>query len=70
MTKVITVQYLNDTIEKLQKIDKGDWIDLRAAYDYTIKKGEFALIHLGVAMKLPDGYEAHLAPRSSTYSKY
>ncbi|MBO7209758.1 MAG: dUTP diphosphatase, partial [Methanobrevibacter sp.] len=47
-----------------------DWIDLRAAYDYTIKKGEFALIHLGVAMKLPDGYEAHLAPRSSTYSKY
>ena len=21
-------------------------------------------------MKLPDGYEAHLAPRSSTYSKY
>ena len=70
MAKTITVQYLNDTIEKLKKIDKGDWIDLRAAYDYSIKKGEFVLIHLGVAMKLPDGYEAHLAPRSSTYSKY
>src|SRR5574344_358649 len=70
MAKTITVQYLNDTIEKLQKIDKGDWIDLRAAHDYSIKKGEYKLIHLGVAMKLPDGYEAHLAPRSSTYSKY
>ena len=70
MEKTITVQYLNDSIERLKKIEKGDWIDLRAAYDYTIKKGEFTLIHLGVAMKLPDGYEAHLAPRSSTYSKY
>ena len=70
MAKTITVQYLNDTIKKLQKIDKGDWIDLSAAHDYSIKKGEFILIHLGVAMKLPDGYEAHLAPRSSTYSKY
>ena len=70
MAKTIIVQYLNDTIEKLKKIDKGDWIDLRAAHDYSIKKGEFTLIHLGVAMKLPDGYEAHLAPRSSTYSKY
>ena len=70
MAKTITVQYLNDSIERLKKIEKGDWIDLRAAHDYSIKKGEFILIHLGVAMKLPDGYEAHLAPRSSTYSKY
>lgn len=41
MEKTITVQYLNDSIERLKKIEKGDWIDLRAAYDYTIKKGEF-----------------------------
>ena len=70
MSKTIIVQYLDDTIERLQKIEKGDWIDLRAAYDYVIPKGQFALIHLGVAMKLPDGYEGHLVPRSSTYKKY
>lgn len=70
MSKTIIVQYLDDTIERLQKIEKGDWIDLRAAYDYVIPKGEFQLIHLGVAMKLPDGYEGHLVPRSSTYKKY
>lgn len=27
-------------------------------------------VHLGIAMKLPDGFEAILAPRSSTFSKY
>ena len=70
MSKTIIVQYLDDTIERLQKIEKGDWIDLRAAHDYVIPKGQFALIHLGVAMKLPDGYEGHLVPRSSTYKKY
>ena len=70
MSKTIIVQYLDDTIERLQKIEKGDWIDLRSAYDYVIPKGEFQLIHLGVAMKLPDGYEGHLVPRSSTYKKY
>lgn len=70
MSKTIIVQYLDDTIERLQKIEKGDWIDLRSAYDYVIPKGQFMLIHLGVAMKLPDGYEGHLVPRSSTYKKY
>lgn len=70
MSKTIIVQYLDDTIERLKKIEKGDWIDLRAAHDYVIPKGQFALIHLGVAMKLPDGYEGHLVPRSSTYKKY
>lgn len=53
-----------------QKIQKGDWIDLRAAEDVRLNEGEFALIPLGVAMKLPDGYEAHVVPRSSTFKKY
>ena len=55
----IKIQYLNDQVERLRYIDgKSDWIDLRAAEEVTLKKGEFALIHLGVAMKLPEGYEA------------
>lgn len=68
--KQITVQYLDDTIERLTINTKGDWVDLRAAETVEMKKGDFRLIHLGVAMKLPDGYEAHIVPRSSTYKKW
>ena len=35
-----------------------------------MKAGEFRLIPLGVAMKLPEGYEAHVVPRSSTFKNY
>lgn len=65
----IKVKYFAD-IEPLEKIDKGDWIDLRAAADVTLKKCEYALIPLGVGMILPKGYEAHVAPRSSTYKHF
>lgn len=67
----ITIQYLNDEIERLCYIDgKSDWIDLRAAERVELKAGEFKLIHLGVAMQLPKGYEAHIAPRSSTFKNF
>lgn len=69
--ETIQIQYLDETIEKLTYIDgKSDWIDLRSAVDVTLKAGEFKLIHLGVAMKLPEGYEAHVVPRSSTYKNF
>lgn len=48
----------------------SDWIDLRAAERVEMKAGEFRIISLGVSMRLPEGYEAHLAPRSSTFQKY
>ena len=35
-----------------------------------MNKDEHRLIHLGVAMKLPDGFEAHLVPRSSMFKKW
>lgn len=53
-----------------EKFDVGDWIDLRAAEDTSMKKGDFKLIPLGIAMKLPEGYEALVIPRSSTFKKY
>lgn len=68
--KVITVQYLNDSVKRLSIEKKGDWIDMYAAETVELKQGEHKLIHLGVAMKLPEGYEAHLVPRSSTYKKW
>lgn len=66
----IDIIYHNPNIPKLEKIDKGDWIDLRASVGGSFKSGDFALIDLGVSMRLPDGYEAHIAPRSSTFKNY
>lgn len=69
--KEIKIKYHNKDIEKLTYIDgKSDWIDLRAAEDVTLKAGEFKLINLGVSMKLPEGYEAHIVPRSSTFKNF
>lgn len=66
----IRIKYHNPTVPKIEKIEQGDWIDLRAARGYHLKPGDFRLIDLGVSMKLPEGYEAHLAPRSSAFKKY
>lgn len=68
----IKVKYFCDFSddEKLKKIEKGDWIDLRCAEDVELKKGEFKLLKLGVGMILPEGYEAHIVPRSSTFKTW
>lgn len=65
----IKIKYLRD-IEKIEPIENGNWIDLRAAEDVILYAGEFKYIPLGVAMELPEGYEALVAPRSSTFKKY
>ena len=67
----IEIKYFSDEIEKLRYIDgKSDWIDLRASEDVEMKKGDFKMIPLGVAMELPEGYEAHVVPRSSTFKNF
>ena len=67
----IRIKYFTDKIDRLCYIDgKSDWIDLRAAEDVEMKAGEYRLIPLGVAMKLPAGYEAHVVPRSSTFKNF
>lgn len=69
--ETIKIKYHSDAIDKLTYIDgKSDWIDLRAAEEVEFKAGDFKLINLGVSMKLPEGYEAHIAPRSSTFKNY
>ena len=69
--KTITIKYFTDKIEKLTFIDgKSDWVDLRAAEDVALTAGEFKLIPLWVAMRLPQGYEAHVVPRSSTFKNF
>ena len=71
MAEQIKIQYKDETIERLKYIDgKSDWIDLRAAEKVELKQGEFKLIPLGVAMQLPEGYEAQIRPRSGLAAKY
>ena len=66
----ILIKYHDYDIPHIEKIKIGDWIDLRAAEDVYIKQGEYKLISLGIAMKLPEGYEAHIVPRSSTFKTW
>ena len=69
--ETIKIKYFDSEMEKLTYIEgKSDWIDLRASETVELKQGEFRLIPLGVAMELPAGYEAHVAPRSSTFKNY
>ncbi len=71
MIETIRIKYFHPEMEKLTYIDgKSDWIDLRCAERTELKAGDFKLIPLGVAMALPEGYEAHVAPRSSTFKKW
>ena len=94
----IKIKYFSKDYPRLEKISKGDWIDLRVdrleyikrtkhKVNTTItniireidlkkdtkleyKKGDIIKFGLGVAMELPEGYEAEIRPRSSTFKKY
>ena len=65
----ILVRY-HGNVPPIEKLPQGDWIDLRAAETVRMTAGEHRLISLGVSMQLPVGYEAHVAPRSSTFKKW
>lgn len=62
----IRIKYFKDSV-KLERIAKGNWIDVYARKDIFIPINERAMIPLGFALELPQGYEGHLAPRSSTF---
>lgn len=67
--KSVRIKYFAD-IERIKRVENGDWIDLRSAVDVDLKKDEFKLIPLGIAIELPKGYEAHIVPRSSTFKNF
>lgn len=66
----VRIKYHNEDLIKLQDINKGDWIDLRAAEDVTMKAGEFKFISLGISMEIPKGWEMNIVPRGSTYKNF
>lgn len=67
----IQIKYFDEEIDKITNVEgKSDWFDLRAAETVELKAGEYKLIPLGIGMILPDGYEANIVPRSSTFKHY
>jgi dUTP pyrophosphatase len=68
----IKIKYHDAALKELCPIegDKSDWCDMRAAETVEMKQGEYRLISLGVSMQLPEGYEGHVAPRSSTFKNF
>lgn len=66
---VIQIKYLPDS-PRLEKLEVGDWIDLYTYEDVVLFKGDSKIVSLGVCMKLPKGYEAIVAPRSSTFKRW
>ena len=66
----VKVKYFDQNLPKIEKIKKGDWIDLVCAEDILLSAGDIKLIPLGVAMEIPRCYEAHVLPRSSTFKNF
>lgn len=74
----IRVKYHDENMPRLIQTEIGNWIDMVAVPDVDkgesdfvfLRAGEFRLINLGVSIRLPIGYEAHLAPRSSSFKRY
>ena len=65
----VKVKYTHEDSYHLKAIKKGDWIDLAIDDDISVKDGDVVKVPLGLAMKLPNGVEAHVLPRSSTFIK-
>ena len=65
----IRIKYF-DGAAKLQKISKGNWIDVYSNKDIFVPINERAMVPLGFALELPQGWEGHLAPRSSTFKTW
>ena len=59
-----------DGAKKMEKITKGTWIDVYAYEDVFVPVGQRKMINLGFALELPQGWEGHLAPRSSTFKTW
>lgn len=66
----IRVKYHDGELPELKQTEVGDWIDLRSRLNIEAKAGEVYRIPLGVSMELPEGYEAIVAPRSSSFKNY
>ena len=69
----IKIKYFDEDAPRLTYVgneEKSNWIDLYTDAEVTMQKGSYAEIPLGIAMELPTGYEAIVAPRSSIFKNF
>ncbi len=66
----VNIKYMEGQDKKLAIEKNGDWIDVYTNAEVFIHQFEQELIPLGFALEIPKGYEAFLAPRSSTFKNY
>ena len=66
----LRIKYFYDDLNHIEMVEGSDWIDLRSAEDVYLEAGQSKLIPLGVGIKLPKGFEAHIVPRSSTFKTF
>lgn len=66
----VKVKYFDPALPEIQMTEKGDWIDLRSRIGVDYKAGDYVKIPLGIAMKLPEGKEAWVVSRGSTFKKF
>ncbi|MCP5006593.1 MAG: deoxyuridine 5'-triphosphate nucleotidohydrolase [Planctomycetes bacterium] len=66
----IKIKYHNEDNPHIHKTEEGDWLDLYTAEEVTLDQFDYKAIPLGVSIQLPQGFEGHLAPRSSTYKHW
>jgi len=64
------IKYHDPALLPVTAQHESEWFDLRCAEDADMTKGEYRLLSLGVTIKIPDGYEIIIAPRSSTYKQF
>jgi dUTP pyrophosphatase len=69
-TQNIKIKYHNPSMIPLVQKEDSDWIDLRCSEETIILQGEFKKVSLGTSMEIPAGFEAHIVPRSSTFSTW
>ena len=71
-SNTVKIKYFSADYPHLGEVDKAqsEWVDLYTDESVTIDQFDSAFVKLGVAMQLPAGYEAIIAPRSSMFKKY
>lgn len=69
LTETIQIKYKEGS-PRLSMTSKQDWCDLYTYEEATLHAGDFKIISLGVSMKLPEGYEANIVARSSTFKRW
>ena len=71
MNKItIKVKKIKNVALPEYKSKQASGLDIYSAEDITLKAGTFTTVSTGIAIELPDQYEAQIRPRSGLASKY